>query len=418
LPAATSRNAEPTPWLAPGALDDGVFPAGIQVTDVTHEAALVSAWTGEAELSLRVVVAEADRWVDWTTLAELRPGKGKLRMDLTGLSADTAYSLALYTSNGRRSQVTRFRTAIGPDAETVVRFGASSCMNEDNAPWPSLSRAGEARLDFFVLLGDTVYADSSRNLDEYRRAWRDNLAVKGLRDLFASTSIVSTWDDHEVYNSWTWDDPGIEPRFDAAVQAYAEALPWRQGPGGTGLWRRLRWGRTVELFVLDSRGEKRGENYLSIEQMEWLKDGLVSSEARFKIIINSVPITNVSALVGNFMLSERWQGYPEQRREILGHIEDEQIEGVLWLAGDFHYGQVGLVEPPSEGHAPIWEILAGPAGSRLNPIPMIFEPDEQFRHFVGEWNYVEFEADPSTGRLSFSYIGDDGQVLVTDSLDL
>ena len=59
----------------------------------------------------------------------------------------------------------------------------------------------------------------------------------------------------------------------------------------TRMWRSFRWGRTLELFVLDTRGERRPSTrhtphaeYLSPAQFAWLTDGLARSDAAFKFV--------------------------------------------------------------------------------------------------------------------------------------
>jgi len=413
------RNPEPAPWEAPGSYAANAFPSGVQVSDVTSNAALVSTWSSEPLLSLSLMEGSADGWSEHSQLHDLSLTDEHISLELTGLQPDRAYSLVFTTPDAQsRSVVTRFRTALADDQRSLLRFGATSCMGGEDWPWPNLSRAAEAQHDFFLLLGDTVYADSATDLQSYRTKWRQALAGPGLQDLFASTSVVSTWDDHEVTNNWTWNDEGIEERFAAAIEAYQDAIPWRDGPGGTGIWRSLRWGRSVEIFVLDSRGETRDGNYVSPEQMDWLKAGLSASTARFKIILTSVPITDVSALVGDFLSSERWQGYPEQRREILDHILADDVGGVLWIAGDFHYGQLAHVDPPDAPSADAWEVQVGPSGSHLNPVAIVYEPSEQFLHFVSSWNYVDFVADPVAGTIELRFIGDDGAILAEQLIQL
>ena len=97
-----------------------------------------------------------------------------------------------------------------------------------------------------------------------------------------------------------------------------------------------------------------------------LKEGLLQSNARFKVLMNSVPITDMSRMLSFALDEDRWQGFPEQREEILSFIEDEQIEGLVWLTGDLHYGQLGHVDPPGGTAENQWELLVGPAGSTLN----------------------------------------------------
>ena len=64
------------------------------------------------------------------------------------------------------------------------------------------------------------------------------------------------------------------------------------------LYRSLRWGRHLELFVLDTRSyrdpnsaldsQQQPKTMLGSEQLAWLKDGLASSSATWKVIVSSV----------------------------------------------------------------------------------------------------------------------------------
>ena len=43
--------------------------------------------------------------------------------------------------------------------------------------------------------------------------------------------------------------------------------------------------------------------------------------------------------------SDRWEGFPAQRNELLGFIDDNQIDNVWFLSGDFHVCFVSRLEP-------------------------------------------------------------------------
>jgi alkaline phosphatase D len=296
-----------------------------------------------------------------------------------------------------------------------VVFGATSCLR-GNLPWPCLSRAAEEALDFFVLLGDSVYASAS-TLAGYRADWADVLEVEGMVALTTSTSIVATWDDHEVANNWSMEVVGKD-RYMAALQAFREALPQTEGPGG-GIWRSLRWGSTVEVFVLDCRTEREGDAYISVEQMNWLKQGLLDSPSRFKIICNSVPITDLTAIFGQAQEDDRWQGYPGQREEILSHIESLDIEGVLWITGDVHYGQIARVSASGETGDEAYEIFCGPGGSTVNIGALYYVgEDEQYEQLVLDFNYARFECDPVAGTIRVQHIDNEGYTLTDRVLNL
>ena len=412
-----TNESEPAPWKPAGALDLDLFPSGVQITDVTSQSALIALRTEAARVEMVLQRGSEQQWLEMRSTDGFSPALGKiLHHTLSNLEPDTPYSLVFYADKrSRRSRVTRFRTAPIDSQSRVLRFGATSCLGNQDRPWPTLSRAAEAHLDFMLLAGDTVYADGSESLDDYRRVWLNAFGVQGLRDLSSSTSMVTTWDDHEFQNDWSWDQLNNSVRFEQARTAYKEALPTREET----IWRKLSWGKTLDVLVLDSRGERRNGDYLSTDQMEWLKTELLTSRARFKAILNSAPITDMNNLLGTLKIMGRWQGYPKQRTELLNFIEDNHLQGVFFIGGDFHYGQISRVSPPGEPGSDLWEVLAGPAGSLINPfMSKNPQPDEQFRLFVATHNYTYFEANPKTGKVLVRYVDAQGEVLGEQTLQL
>lgn len=332
---------------------------------------------------------------------------------IDGLAAWTEYRFA-FVAASRRSPVGRFRTAPEEGDAPVVVLGASSCARWDFRPFSVLEHAAASGLDAFVLLGDTTYADDAKTLEEYRENWGRNLATDEYRALRTSTSIVATWDDHEVDNNW---DPETfdAARLGRARQAFLEHTTPRTSASER-IWRSLRWGRTVELFVLDCRSERRpstrdseAAQYISEEQLAWLVAGLEASPAAFKVIANSVPITAWPPLF--LAADERWQGYAAQRRRVLEATA--AIPGVLWLAGDFHFAAVAKVDPPSGPFFLQTEVLVGPI-AHLNPALAVVQltgDERQFPFLSGERNFgrVTFDATSSPRTITIEHVGESGQ---------
>ena len=93
------------------------------------------------------------------------------------------------------------------------------------------------------------------------------------------------------------------------------------------------------------------------------------------------------------------------------HLKDEEIQGVVFLSGDFHFGEVCHIAPEGELGAEIYEILVGPGGSFLNPMGDLIPEGPQFLLGLSEWNYTEFACDPELKTIAISFIGDEGDVL-------
>ena len=411
-----ARPPEPAPWEPSGDEDPAAFAWGVQAGDATTAGITLSLRCTSTDLELVVVQAFDGGWVEIRREPYTRSGE-TLQLTLTGLIADTAYQYAFYDSaTGLRSPPGRFRTAVDATAFRTLTFGATSCLG-GNEPWPALSLAAAEGFDAFFLLGDTVYADGSVTLEDYRAFWRHAHATAGLRDLTASTSVVAAWDDHEVGNNW---DPETisSAQYDDALAAFRESLPQGAGPSG-GIWRLLSWGDLADIIVLDCRSERAPDQYISPAQMAWLKDTLRASTARFKLILNSVPINDYSDMFGVAFVEDRWQGYPAQRAEILQFIVDEAIQGVLWIAGDVHHAMICSVDLPGSGgpgeHQ--WEIACGPAGSTPNVAAELFQDTTgHYPVLFAAWNYTRFELDPGTGEARVTFIGDAGEELASMSL--
>jgi len=274
-------------------------------------------------------------------------------------------------------------------------------------------------LDFFLLLGDTIYADYAPNPFDYVEKYKTALSTAGMLETCAGTSLVATWDDHEVDDNWLWSTPGMQQAFDDGLAAFKQAIPYRQGGGVTGLWRKLSWGDALDLFVLDCRSERLNGNYVSPEQLAWLEQGLQASTATFKAIVNSVPIFDFAGTVMQTLgVEDRWQGFPAQRTQILQHIRNQGIPGVVWLSGDVHFGAIGQVDVDGGPGDDQWDVLCGPSGSAINPAAYVMEESAHMPVLVADFSTTLFEADPTAGTLRCRFIGNDGQPLADLTLEL
>jgi alkaline phosphatase D len=314
-----------------------------------------------------------------------------------------------------RSPIGRFRAATPAGDRNVIRLGAVSCTRNGRTFRTLAHAAARDDLDAFLFLGDTTYADGAQSLLDYREKWVENLATAQYRALRASVSAVATWDDHEFDNDF--DPERMDPaQLEAARAAFHEHQPVRpdvESPGR--IWKSLRWGDTVEIFALDCRTERLPSTrsgvspiYISPEQLAWLKDGLMRSTAVFKVLMNSVPITDFP-LAFDLARNDRWEGYAAQREEILRFIDDNAIGGVLWVAGDFHLASAGRVSTSGPGASQI-EVLVGP-GAQTGNILAATLTGPQFDWATSADNYAVIELDPETSEVSIYYHDEDDDVL-------
>ncbi|MET0515622.1 MAG: alkaline phosphatase D family protein, partial [Nitrospiraceae bacterium] len=198
-----------------------------------------------------------------------------------------------------------FRTLAAPAVHETVTFGWSADIGgqtrcrHGGPGYPIFDVARMEALDFFLLLGDTVYADEicpvpqnapgsefkAVTLEEYRAKHRYQRGSMAFQRFLASVPVYVVWDDHEVGNNFAGP-------FDQRMPIGRQAL-FEYWPIGTAaddphrLYRRLRAGADLEVFVLDTR-QYRSRNrtpdgpmktMLGEAQLKWLLEGLEHSSA-------------------------------------------------------------------------------------------------------------------------------------------
>jgi alkaline phosphatase D len=258
-----------------------------------------------------------------------------VKVDAAGLSPATWYWYR-FVLDGVRSPVGRTRTAPAPDSSVFnLRLGVVSCANYEGGFF-SAYRHLAARTDLHAVLhlGDYLYeyapgeygpgpdigrthspAREMVSLADYRQRHALYKTDADLQSLHASVPFIVTWDDHETTND-AWSD-GAENhssategtyavRKAAARRAYDEWMPIRT-PDPSRLYRRLQFGRLADLTMLDLRQYRSQQvdaatagavddparTITGRAQMDFLKDGLVSSSAQWKLVGNPVMISPV-----------------------------------------------------------------------------------------------------------------------------
>ncbi|MGW7054016.1 alkaline phosphatase D family protein [Streptomyces sp. NPDC054887] len=318
-----------------------------------------------------------------------------VKVDVRGLAEATTYYFR-FTVGDAVSPVARTRTAPAADAATPgVRFGVVSCANWESG-WFSAYRHLAARtdLDAVLHLGDYLYeyatggyptapyvvrqhepAHEIVTLADYRTRHGKYKTDADLQALHAAHPVVAIWDDHEMANdAWSGGaenhTPGAEgewaARVAAAKQAYFEWMPVRASTEGT-VYRRLRFGKLADLHLLDLRSfrsqqAKTGSGSVDDPertltgraQLDWLKSGLASSDAVWKLVGTSVMISPVAfGSVPAHLLEplaelmglpkeglavnvDQWDGYTDDRKELIAHLRDRAIRNTVFLTGDIH----------------------------------------------------------------------------------
>jgi alkaline phosphatase D len=285
------------------------------------------------------------------------------------------------------SPVGRTRTAPPPWAALKkLTFAYASCQAWFEGYYTAYRHLADEDVDLIFHLGDYIYENAIDAAGGVRkvplapevRAEPYDLTQYRLRhalhhydpDVIAAHQAhpwALTWDDHEIDDNWVGDygkDPGTDPavfrqRKAAAFQAYYENLPLRlankpTGPSGR-LYRSLGYGRMARFHLLDTRqyradqacGDKTGDcadrllpgrTVLGDAQEKWLVDGLKRSPARWNIIPQQVPVTQVDTVPGDgrAFVMDFWDGYKPARDRLFDALADPRVRNPIVLTGDMH----------------------------------------------------------------------------------
>jgi alkaline phosphatase D len=279
--------------------------------------------------------------------------------------------------------IARFVTAPGADDDKTVVFCFSADTRESYRPFSVMDAVRAQRPDFFLHLGDTIYADrngTATSLPEFWAKYRNNRDDAATQALHSETSVYVTWDDHEVADNYL---PG-HPLAPIGHKAFLDYWPIRRDPlAPNRIYRSFRWGKALELFILDVRQyrDRTLRTMLGNAQKAWLLNGIAKSSAIFKFIATPVTMDGGG--------SDRWDGYAKERAEILRFINGRKIPGVVFLSADLHYAAITRIRRGGG----LRDIAAGPLGGPLNRITD--GSVSRFEFFSAEnFNFAKITVDP------------------------
>jgi alkaline phosphatase D len=303
-------------------------------------------------------------------------------IQLQNLEPATTYYYRAALADKQPGYVAHFVTAPKPEDPAKVSFCFGGDTRESYQPFTVMDAVRAQRPDFFLHLGDTIYADrgvSAYRLSEFWAKYRANRADAWTQRCFAESSAYVIWDDHEVEDDYL---PG-NPLAPIGRKAFLDYWPVRRHADEPDrIYRSFRWGQALELFLLDVRqyrDQKRG-TMLGQAQKEWLFEQVARSQAIFKFIATSVPMAGGR---------DRWDGYPTERTEILRYLKEKKISGVIFLSADLHCAAITRI-PKANG---LKNITAGPLAAPLNRITN--GTTRRYEFFSAEnFNFAKITVDP------------------------
>ncbi len=453
-----SRDGLPadSPFHEPVVLAPELLPQGLAVGDVTATSALLWVRTNGPAF-VQVEYAPPDVWASASKratavapvartprFATTGDTDNTLSIPLQGLVAGTRYRYHILI--GRPSDSNRhivatlaargeFSTLPDADVSKPVRFawsgdlGGQQHCRRGPAGYPIFDVMHRQDLDFFLFLGDTIYSDSpcpsppnepgadfiATTLADYRVRHQYQRGAASLRRFLETTPVYVMWDDHEVRNNFA--GPHDE-QMPAGRQALKEYWPIASPPDNPHrLYRSVRYGKNVELFILDTR-QYRSNNadrdgpaktMLGAEQLQWLLSGLAESAATWKVIASSVPLSVPKP--GGIIVPgyDGWAGgtdgtgFERERQVIVDALLSKRMRNVVWLCGDVHWAQANAYDPDGDGVPDFHEFIAGPlsaATGRLTPSSPALHPTTLYLE-AGFYNFGLVQVSASAFEVQF-----------------
>jgi len=446
-----------SPFPEQAGLSSGSLAHGVAVGEVTSHSALIWFRTdGPARAQVEWFVEGRLDAVGRTAFVMISQDRDfTMTVPLDELAAATRYRYrvlvaGLEGSAGqpavREAGAGWFKTAAAPDQSEPVTFlwsgdlgGQQRCRGERTG-YPIFETMFRKNPDFFLLLGDTIYGDDrcpsppnvagadflAATLDDYRIKHRYQRGDRFLQRFLAAVPVYAIWDDHEVGNNFSGPS---EPLMPTGRQALLEYWPIGTPPEDpTRLYRKVRRGADLELFILDTRQYRSknsepdgpGKTMLGAAQREWLMKGLTESTATWKIIATSVPLSNPKGGSKQAPGNDSWArgadgtGFQTELRAIVQAVLERHIENLVWLAGDVHFAQANVYDPNGDGKSDFYEFICGPLSAApgkptqpnrdLGPATLFTEGDFQnFCHVTVNGPTLTLEVFDQTGRSHFSH---------------
>jgi len=333
------------------------FPNGVASGDVTQTSAVL--W-------LRSMVL-GDLTFDYSTLEDFGKIDGHqigivvdanqpVKVEIEGLTPGTQYYY-LAANADNEAIIGRFRTPFDLGISVGLHFGASGDWQQV-PPFPSLKNVAESNLDFFIKLGDSIYADSetpalpgikqARTLEDFRIKHAENLSSRfesnEMARLNASTSILATIDDHEIVDNFAGgaipgqspDAPDVNPLepplFTDAVdfvnetQVYKDAMQAFQEyhPIRTEVWD------TPNEVLTDGKPKFYRKSIYGSDAAVIILDARSFRDAPLEAVTNPFDANEIEAFLASTFTVDRTLLGRAQMDNLKTDLLDSQQTGITW----------------------------------------------------------------------------------------
>lgn len=264
--------------------------------------------------------------------------------------------------------------AVGSIETLPARIAFGSCGHQSK-PMPVLRTVVDSAPDLFLYLGDNIYGDT-RDMEVLRGKYAMLGAKPEFRALAERVPILSVWDDHDYGEN----DAGKEyPKKAESREIFFDFWrvpaddPRREHEGIYGEHRFEANGRVLQVLLLDTRtfrdrlARNPGDDaafkndyrpdpdptktLLGEVQWRWLAERL-RSKADLRIIASSIQFGH------EYNGYESWTNLPSEQQRMIDLIRETRANGVLFVSGDVHWGEISRREPWGDEGYPLFDVTA------------------------------------------------------------
>ncbi|MEH7436822.1 glycerophosphodiester phosphodiesterase family protein [Neobacillus drentensis] len=420
---------------------------GVASGDVTDSSAILWARTNEAAKVQFEISTDSNFKHDTivkTSRADVKHDY-TVNVTVTGLKPDTTYFYRGHAISSNYTVNGSFKTA--PEENSLkpitMVWGGDTGGQGEIPPFNSFNAMAAINPDFFLFSGDTIYADNktpavpnppSVTVEDFWAKYKENRTDAGLRSLLQKTGTYAIWDDHEVINDFSGPSQPLTP---TGLRAFKDYWPMSSERSTEDkLYHKYSWGNSMDMIILNNRGYRSpntqndgaDKTMLGVEQLEWLKQQLLTSDAKVKLVATSVPI---SVPTGKAMARDGWAngnqvnsndptGYENEFKKISDFIIEKGIKNVFFVTTDVHFADIIKYDANQDGKTDYNELISGPIGAiKINPptLDPTFGPERLYAE--GNFNnFGVFRIDPSNKEATVEIRDENGKIHFSHSYQL
>jgi alkaline phosphatase D len=257
--------------------------------------------------------------------------------------------------------------------ELAIAFGSCFFLADPDPIWGGQTYGGGYEIfdaiaamkpDLMIWAGDNLYFQDSDELDPAAMARRylRQRTFPPLQKLLTAAPHLAIWDDHD-YGPNDADMSYVMKGESLQLFRRYWANPTYGLPDVPGIFGRARWG-DVDIFLLDDRWYRSadrsvdgpGKTMFGAQQLAWLRNALIYSNAPIKLVVNGNQMWN---RVNRF---EGWNHFASEQTAFADWLLAQKIDGLIFLSGDRHFSE--LLKVDRAGTYPLYEYTSSPLTSR------------------------------------------------------